>query len=71
MRGRGDDIFQSRGGGRSRYGRGQGEPHKPISKGKNDYSNDEFELQTPDMITPYSYPTEDEFVHHEIANNFD
>ena len=37
----------------------------------NDYSNDEFELQTPDMITPYSYPKEDEFVHHEIANNFD
>ena len=37
----------------------------------NDNSNDEFELQTPDMITPYSYPTEDEFVHHEIANNFD
>ena len=23
------------------------------------------------MITPHSYPTEDEFVHHEIANNFD
>ena len=23
------------------------------------------------MITPYSNPTEDEFVHHEIANNFD
>ena len=22
-------------------------------------------------ITPYSYPTEDEFMHHEIANNFD
>ena len=30
----------------------------------NDYSNDAFELQTPDMITPYSYPTEDKFVHH-------
>ena len=23
------------------------------------------------MITPYSYPTEDRFVHHEKANNFD
>ena len=23
------------------------------------------------MITPYSYPTDDEFVHHEIANDFD
>ena len=37
----------------------------------NDYSNDEYELQTHDMITPYNYPTDDEFVHHEIANNFD
>ena len=36
----------------------------------NDCSNDEYELQIPDMITPYSYPTEDEFMHHEIANNF-
>ena len=34
MRGRGDGRFQSRGGGRGRYGRGQGEPHKPISKGR-------------------------------------
>ena len=34
MRGRGDGKFQSRGGGRGRYGRGQGEPHKPISKGR-------------------------------------
>ena len=33
MRGRGDGRFQSRGGGRGRYGRGQGEPHKLISKG--------------------------------------
>ena len=32
MRGRGDGRFQSRGGGRGRYGRGQGEPHKPIVK---------------------------------------
>jgi hypothetical protein len=29
------------------------------------------ELQTHDMITPRNYPTADEFVHHEIANNFD
>ena len=36
-----------------------------------DYSNDEYDLQTPDMMTPYSYPIEGEFVHHEIANNFD
>ena len=28
----------------------------------NDYSNDEFELQTPEMITPYSYPTEDNYI---------
>ena len=34
MRGRGDGRFQSRGGGRGRYGRGQGEPHKPIVKGR-------------------------------------
>ena len=34
MRGRGDGRFQSRGGGRGRYGRGQGEPHKPISNGR-------------------------------------
>ena len=34
MRGRGDGRFQSRGGGRGRYGRGQEEPHKPISKGR-------------------------------------
>ena len=34
MRARGDGRFQSRGGGRGRYGRGQGEPHKPISKGR-------------------------------------
>ena len=38
---------------------------------KNDYSNDEHELHTPDIVTPYTYPTEDKFVHHEIANNFD
>ena len=34
MRGRGDGRFQSRIGGRGRYGRGQGEPHKPIVKGR-------------------------------------
>ena len=34
MRGRGDGRFQSRGGGRGRYGRGQGETHKPIVKGR-------------------------------------
>ena len=34
MRGRGDGRFQSRGGGWGRYGRGQGELHKPIVKGR-------------------------------------
>ena len=34
MRGRGDGRFQSRGGGRGRYGRRQGEPHKSIVKGR-------------------------------------
>ena len=34
MRGRGDGRFQSRGGGRGRHGRGQGEPHKAIVKGR-------------------------------------
>ena len=36
-----------------------------------DYSNEEYELETPDMITPYNYSEADEFIHHEIENNFD
>ena len=34
MRGRGDGRFQSRGGGRGRYDRGQKEPRRPIAKGR-------------------------------------
>ena len=36
-----------------------------------DYSNEQYDLQTPDMITPYSNSVGEEFIHHEIENNFD